>query len=274
LLEMRGTGCRNFEAILQAQNRSWYDFFDKCLEKQGHITRLDIAIDDTIGLLSIPELIERREQGRVDFGRMQSVDCHTSTLPDRLLEDAGIGISDVGCTMNIGSSRSPLRFCFYEKNYEQAKKQGVPLGEILGMKNRVEIRLRDDRAQNALQHLVATRDVGALAFGIINDRLHFFDCPRWDRFANEDWERIQLTTKPEDYTDARSWRWFVNQCAPTLKYHLMRDVIRDTNCVNGVVQAAKLSSRHKARLKQMGWDVSQIILPELHLHETEVREYV
>lgn len=276
LLEMRGTGCRNFEAILQAQNRDWYDFFDRCMEKQGKATRLDIAVDDTIGLLSIPELIEKRKQGRADFGRVQSVDCHESTLPDRLLEEAGEGVSDMGCTMSIGSPRSPVRICFYEKNYEQAKKHNAPLGEMLGVKNRVEIRLRDDRAQNAIRHLVSSRDIGAIAYGILNDRLQFFAvdhngkahiCPKWRRFADEDWSEVELTTKPEPYTDERSWRWFQTQCAPTVKYHLMRDAIHGTNFVNETIQAAALSKRHEALLKQTGADYSQIIVPELYLNE-------
>jgi len=281
LLEMRGQGCRAFEAILQSQNRSWYDFFERCLEKNGHITRLDIAVDDTIGLLSIPELIEKRKKGWVDFGRVQAVDCHESTLPDRLLEEAGEGISDMGCTMSIGSRKSPIRFCLYEKEYEQAKKHGIPLGELLGVKNRVEIRLRDDRAQNALCHLVASRDVGALAFGILNERLQFFtvdhngevwDCPKWRRFAGLDWAEVELTTKPEPYTDERSWRWFRIQCAPTVKYHLMRDVIHGTNFVNATVPAAVLSKRHEALLKQTGLDYSDIVVPELYLDEVEGRE--
>jgi len=273
LLEMRGKGCRNFEAILQAQGWDWYDFFDKCLERQGSVTRLDIAVDDTIGLLSIPELIEKRKQGLADFGRMQSVDCHESTLPDRLLEEADVGISDVGSTISIGSPRSPIRFCLYEKNYEQAKKQGRPLGEILGVKNRVEIRLRDDRAQNALQYLVSQRDIGGLAFGIINDKIRFRACPRWDRFIGKGWELIQLTTEPEEYTDERSWRWFVNQCVPTLKYHMIQDILRDIDRVNDAVRRAKLSSRHKAMLKQSGVDESQVILPELLVHAGMVEPY-
>jgi len=273
LLEMRGKGCRNFEAILQAQGRDWYDFFDKCLEKRGSITRLDIAVDDTIGLLSIPELIEKRKQGFADFGRMESVDCHESTLPNRLLEDSEDGTPDMGATLSIGSPRSPVRFCLYEKSYEQAKKQGRPLGEILGVKNRVEIRLRDDRAQNALQYLVSQRDIGGLAFGIIHDKLRFLACPRWDRFIGEGWESIQLTTEPEEYTDERSWRWFVNQCAPTLKYHMIQDIMRDTDRVNDAVRRAKLSSRHKAMLKQSGVDESQVILPELLVHAGMVEPY-
>ncbi|MCL2842604.1 MAG: replication initiation factor domain-containing protein, partial [Oscillospiraceae bacterium] len=208
-LEMRGKGCRVFEAILQSQSRSWYDFFDSCLAKGGQATRLDIAVDDTIGLLSIPELIEKRKQGLVDFGRVQLVDCYTSTLPDSLLEEAEAGTSDMGHTMNVGSPKGPIRFCLYEKSYEQAKKQGVPLGSIGGVKNRVEMRLRDDRAQQAIGHLAASRDISAIAFGILNERLRFFtpdqrDCPKWRRFAGEDWDKIALTTKPEAYTDERS----------------------------------------------------------------------
>jgi len=273
LLEMRGKGCRTFEAILQAQGRDWYDFFDTCLEKQCSITRLDIAIDDTIGLLSVPELIDRYKQRLANFGRVQSVDFHESALPDRLMEYVEDGTSNRGCTLSIGSPRSPVRFCIYAKDYEQAKKQGEPLGTLVGVKNRVEIRLRDDRAQNALQYLVSECDIAGLAYGILNDRVRFPACPRWERFADEDWEKISLTTHPEKYTDERSWRWFVNQCAPTLKYHMIQDVMRNTDQVNNVVRRAKLSTRHKAMLKQSGMEASQVILPELYMSEAEAKRY-
>jgi len=143
----------------------------------------------------------------------------------------------------------------------------------VGIKNRLEIRLRDDRAHNALQHLASERDIGSLAFGIISSRINFFACPRWERFANEDREKIALTTKPEEYTDERSWRWFVNQCAPTLKYHMIQDVIQNTNQVNDAVRGAKLSSRHKAMLRQSGVEVSQVILPELLVRAGKVERY-
>jgi len=37
--------------------------------------------------------------------------------------------------------------------------------------------------------------------GVLNDRVRFPACPRWERFADEDLEKISLNTQPEKYTD-------------------------------------------------------------------------
>ena len=40
LLELKGKGCRQFENFLLAQHRSWYDFFQDCMEHKGIFKRL------------------------------------------------------------------------------------------------------------------------------------------------------------------------------------------------------------------------------------------
>ncbi|WP_119908521.1 hypothetical protein [Carnobacterium divergens] len=58
LLELKRKGCRQFESCLLAQHRSWFDFFTDCLDVKGVFKRLDLAINDKIGILDIPELAE------------------------------------------------------------------------------------------------------------------------------------------------------------------------------------------------------------------------
>ena len=50
----------------------------------------------------------------------------------------------MGHTLYIGSLKSEVYFCCYEKNYEQYAKLGIPLEEA-PIKNRFEIRLKDER---------------------------------------------------------------------------------------------------------------------------------
>jgi len=54
----------------------------------------------------------------------------------------------------------------------------------------------------------------------------------------------------------------------------MRDVIHDTNFVNDTIQAAILSKRHEALLRQTGLDYSEIIVPKLHCGETGIGRYL
>ena len=46
------------EYVLQAQNRDWYSFLNRCLDCGGVIRRFDLAINDMCGLLDIPTLSE------------------------------------------------------------------------------------------------------------------------------------------------------------------------------------------------------------------------
>lgn len=43
-LELKGAGSRNMEYVLQAQNRDWYSFLNRCLDCGGVIRRFDLAI--------------------------------------------------------------------------------------------------------------------------------------------------------------------------------------------------------------------------------------
>ncbi len=45
-LELKGAGSRNMEYVLQAQNRDWYSFLNRCLDCCGIIRRFDLAIND------------------------------------------------------------------------------------------------------------------------------------------------------------------------------------------------------------------------------------
>ena len=59
LLELRGTGCRHLEYVLQARDISWYSFLSRCMDYQGIFKRLDLAVNDMCGLLDIEILRER-----------------------------------------------------------------------------------------------------------------------------------------------------------------------------------------------------------------------
>jgi len=233
---------------------------------------------EEVGLCSIPELVETYRGGLFDFGRTQAVKEHGSNLPTALAKrDAP---TDMGHTLHIGSCQSPVRFCLYEKDFEQAQKRQIPIADIVGVKNRLEIRLRDDRAQNALLLLAELSDIVAMAYGIVSEKLPFFTadqqaCPKWQRFLGDGWGNVKLTTKPEALTDERINRWIQKQCAPTLKYVLMRDMAANENFLNESIQNAVLSPRHEVLLECKGIELGDIIVPELRMDEAgSVQTYV
>ncbi len=62
-----------------------------------------------------------------------------------------------GCVSYIGSLKSEVYFCVYEKSYEQYIKLGIPIEEA-PIKNRFEIRLKNERAYYAVRDLLTYYD--------------------------------------------------------------------------------------------------------------------
>lgn len=151
LLELKGKGCRQYENFLLAQHRSWYDFFTDCLEVNGVFKRLDLAINDKFGILDIPELARKSEQEECISVFRTFKNYRSGELVHRDEK------SDMGNTLYIGSLKSEVYFCIYEKDYEQFIKNDIPL-EDPEVKNRFEIRLKNDRATHAIQDLLAYRN--------------------------------------------------------------------------------------------------------------------
>ncbi|WP_330403033.1 replication initiation factor domain-containing protein [Clostridioides difficile] len=77
-------------------------------------------------------------------------------------------------TLYIGSFSSEVYFFCYDKNYEQYAKLGITIEEV-PIKNRFEIRLKNERAYYAVVELLTHYDVGQKAFYIINQYMSFAD---------------------------------------------------------------------------------------------------
>ena len=122
----------------------------------------------------------------------------------------------------------------YEKAYEQLVKNGTPL-EQADIQNRFEIRLKNERADNAVYDLVSNENPEQTAFGIINRYVRFVDKesgksreewplnPMWETFIGKHRNTLKLTTAPEPYTLERTLNWFSHQLAPTAKMLMLND---------------------------------------------------
>lgn len=263
LLELKGQGCRQFECFLLAQHRSWYDFFMDALLENGVFKRLDLAINDMVGILSIPELVKKCEQEEC-ISVFRSFKSYRSGELVRKDEKFGMGN-----TLYIGSLKSEVYFCIYEKDYEQYVKFNIPIEET-PIKNRFEIRLKNDRAYYAVRDLLTYYDPERTAFSIINRYLRFADSEsdkrrsewktndRWLRFLGEDRGRLKLTTKPEPYSFQRTLNWLSRQVAPTLKVALKLDELHNTTLIDDMVKNAKLTDRLEKILKQQSVSVEEM----------------
>ena len=163
--------------------------------------------------------------------------------------------------MYLGSLKSEIYFCIYEKDYEQYVKNGTPLDEA-ETKNRFEIRLKDERAEAAVDDLLEMEDVACTAYSIINHYVRFVDADpeqerrnwplneRWVWFLNGQYRSVKLTTKPEEYTLDRTLLWLTRQVAPSLKMVQKLDDLRGTRLAKDMIEEANLSPHHKKILKQ------------------------
>lgn len=265
LLELKGKGCRQFESCLLAQHRSWFDFFTTCLNAKGVFKRLDLAINDKTGILDIPELAKKCKKEEC-ISVFRSFKNYRSGELVRRDEK-----QDMGNTLYIGSLKSEVYFCIYEKDYEQYIKNDIPL-EDAEVKNRFEIRLKNERAAKAIEDLLHFHDAEKTAFEIINRYLRFADedttkrrskwqtNERWSCFIGKNRGELRLTTKPEPYSYERTLNWLRHQVAPTLKITSILDVLNETEVLSEMICEARLTDRHEKLLEQHTLSLEDIIL--------------
>ena len=267
LLELKGRGCRQMECYLLAQERSWYDFLMDALVDGGVMKRLDLAINDHTGMLDIPELTEKcRNEECVSVFRSFKSYASGELVKHEEQDKAGMGY-----TLYIGSLKSEVYFCVYEKSYEQYIKLGIPIEEA-PIKNRFEIRLKNERAYYAVRDLLTYYDAERTAFSIINRYVRFADKDetkrrsdwqtneRWAWFIGENREPLKLTTKPEPYTLDRTLRWIQRQVDPTLK--MLETITAKTGIdyLKEIRKSTKLTEKHYKIIEQQTTSTEDVIL--------------
>lgn len=266
LLELKGQGCRQMESYLLAQERSWYDFFMEAFIEGAVMKRLDLAINDHMGILDIPELAQKcKEQECISVFR-----SFKEYRSGELAHTHEQNKASMGHTLYIGSLKSEIYFCIYEKAYEQYVKLGVPLEEAL-IKNRFEIRLKNDRAYYAVRDLLTYYDAEQTAFSIIHRYMRFVDKEvnknrrewktndRWNWFMGSGRSPLTLTTNPEPYTLNRTLNWIARQVAPTLKMAKNIDQLNGTTIIDSLIKNATLTEKHRQIVKQQTASISEVV---------------
>jgi len=257
LLELKGRGCRMFECHMESIGWTWFDFFQHCLDNFNvRMKRLDLAVDDRDGILCVPTLRQKCRAGEWESSWMKSYSGYESG--QKLRNEEQDKRETMGETLYLGSLSSEIYFCAYQKDYEQYKKQGIPI-EGAPVKNRFEIRLKNDRALKAMEDLAFRRDVDSTIFDIVSRYTTFIDRvdgeqvinPRWQKFMGDGRSELRLTVQPEPYTVERTRKWFRKQVAPSLNLLLALDDMEEASFVSDTLGCASLSERHARILKQV-----------------------
>lgn len=267
LLELKGKGCRQFESMLIAQDRDWYEFFNDCLMERGVMKRLDLAVNDRVGILDVGFLIQKcKNEECVSVFR-----TYKDYGSGELVKGQEQHKAEMGKSLYIGSMKSEVYFCIYEKDYEQYVRNGTPISEA-EVKNRFEIRLKNDRAFQAAYDLLAYRDAERTAFSIINRYVRFVDKDvtkrrsewkvnaQWSWFIGDNREKLKLTTEPEPYTVQKTRNWMRHQVAASQKMLMEIDKRTGSNCVEEMLEEAELTEKHQKIIEQTTCAIEEMIL--------------
>ena len=246
-LYLTGKGTRLFEKALLEQSMNWRNFFEKTRQYRGHLTRLDIAINDKWGLLNMNDLVKAVQEKRF-WSKSKSYAVH--------------GNVDDGWTVDFG--KSPFVIRAYDKHKEQANK-----GYDTDVKTRVELELHQDKAEYVLDEwLNHDKKLVDITFDILYTYLWFTNEPIDAQKLKSDkvrevieqtvdpmpaWSlltalgnRMKFVRQPKKQSVERIEKWVLQSVVPSLA------VLKKTGHWHEIIEAinsVELSAEHQKLVK-------------------------
>jgi phage replication initiation protein len=206
-VEISGDGCRQLEA--EGVVLDWEVSLLAWRLKGARYSRLDLAIDDRVGVLDLAPI--RAAVMSWDLvSRWRQADLHLN------IRRTKGGVHQAGDGVTFGNALSKARLCIYDKSLEQ-KTEGHWV--------RVELRLRDERADAMVEALgtigfAAVPMVlrGYLEFKVADTatrRTNWQPAEWWSAFLGEV-EKLSLGVAPALRTVEKLDRWLRGQVSPGL----------------------------------------------------------
>lgn len=246
LVQMSGEGCRNYDDVLETLDQDWKTFIRRCLDYNGSATRTDVALDDYEEVMPIPLMAKKIRS-----------DCYSSKFQTYEILDSGNSTfnDQEGMTIYFGSKRSLIYFCFYQKDYEIAKREKV-LVEDVDVKNRYEIRMADEKARIFLESYLNCVDFGSSVCGILAEYISFYDSSDENAKMNVKWlkllgkiENLDLKLVPKKPSIESKISWLKTQVSKTLKIVSEVDELNGTNVLEEVISEAELSKNDEKMIE-------------------------
>ncbi|CAK1230718.1 replication initiation factor domain-containing protein [Fructobacillus cardui] len=150
-LYLTGQGTRIFESVLHEQGLTWKRFMVRARRFNGHLTRLDLAINDTHGFFSMDDIVRAVQEKRF-WSKSRSYAIHGNEM--------------AGWTVNFG--KSPFVIRIYDKYLEQQQK-----GIDTDIKNRIELELHGDKAETVIDEWIGSDDLVPYTLSILKTYLWF-----------------------------------------------------------------------------------------------------
>lgn len=188
------------------------------ITKYGHLTRLDIAIDDKgANYYSLDDIEDRLKHLRV----VTKFRSHRHMMDKTTLNEK------VGHTIYFGSRQSDIMLRIYDKKLEQNKNLSESDDRYVNHDwVRWELELHRDRANAVLECLIAGKSLGDVAIGILSQYFRIIDltdtnrsrCPEeiaWQLFTSGV-QKLGLYVSQREKTIEDKKRWIEKKIAPTL----------------------------------------------------------
>lgn len=206
--EFTGQGCRILE-----QDRDWADWFNLLDGLNARYSRIDIALDDFIGLLDFDLMEDKIKKGEViSLSRTRNIEASLDFKKAEKLDNNG---KSKGKTIYFGNKNSLMMIRFYDKKREQqAKKIFCPFE----FWQRYEIVLKRERAIDFVEKLRSGENFSDLYLKVMSGLIRFIEpsddknkarweiSPFWDDFIKGS-EPIKLERKNLDPSIFKTISW-------------------------------------------------------------------
>ncbi len=199
-LVIKGEGCRELEGA--GAMTSWAEFLARLLRVDAKFSRLDAAIDDHDGVLSMDTILLCCKEGRV-------VSRYNKIMPLEPLCLTTGQVTGRGAAFGERGSETLVRI------YDRGMKE-----QTANLWVRVELEAHDKKAQALAQAIAEGREdvVPRTLLACINFKVKG-STERRERWATEEWwtrflgttERFHLETAPCDESLEKSYHWLMHQ---------------------------------------------------------------
>ena len=161
---------------------------------------------------------------------------------------------DTAKTFYIGSKNSSIYFCLYEKEKEQKSK-----GIKTDIKNRFEIRLKNEKAGQTIEQLVFSRNPEQTIASLILTQIDFPDYILWDIFLDNVTTSLPFIMTPVAVNMDKTKRWLERQVMPSLL--MIKEIEKKTgaNYLEEIDRHTRLTEKQELKIKQMTTDIADMI---------------
>lgn len=161
---------------------------------------------------------------------------------------------DTAKTFYIGSKNSSIYFCLYEKEKEQKSK-----GIKTDIKNRFEIRLKNEKAGQTIEQFVFSRNPEQTIANLILTQIDFPDYILWDIFLDNVMTSLPFVMTPVAVNMDKTKRWLERQVMPSLL--MIKEIEKKTgaNYLEEIDRHTRLTEKQELKIKQMTTDIADMI---------------